>query len=104
MSKPGGQSSSSDYWPARDDDNQPANAEHNPHKWAVGTTFEWEFEFPITTNSAYGPKSASKRKAKKPANPKATPDRARKTESIREAEASAPHARGTTGTDSGTRR
>ena len=24
-----------------------------PHKWAVGTTFEWEFDFPVTTNPAY---------------------------------------------------
>ena len=50
-----------------------------PHKWAVGTTFEWEFEFPITTNPAYQPKPAPKRKTKKPANPKPASARARKT-------------------------
>ena len=33
---------------------------HTPHKWAVGTTFEWEFDFPMTTNPAYQPKPKSK--------------------------------------------
>ena len=31
-----------------------------PHKWAVGTTFEWEFDFPVTTNPAYEAKPAPK--------------------------------------------
>ena len=48
MSKPGGQSSSSDYWPARGDDNQPANAEHNPHTRVIGGTFEFAL---ILTNA-----------------------------------------------------
>ena len=42
-----------------------------PHKWAVGTTFEWGFEFPITTNPFYELNPEPKRKAKTPANPKA---------------------------------
>ena len=50
-----------------------------PHKWAVGTTFEWEFELPITTNPGYGHKSASKRKTRKSSKPKAAPAHARKT-------------------------
>ena len=50
-----------------------------PHKWAVGTTFEWEFDFPVSTNPAYQPKPGSKRKTKKPANPKVAPTAARKT-------------------------
>ena len=78
MSKPGGQSSSSDYWSARDDDNQPANAEHNPHKWAVGTTFEWEFDFPVHPNPAYDHKAEPKRKKKQPAKPAAARTPARK--------------------------
>ena len=49
-----------------------------PHKWAVGTTFEWEFEFPMSTNSAYELKPEPKRKTRKPANPKPAPTRARK--------------------------
>ena len=32
----------------------------HPHKWAVGTTFEWEFDFPVTTNPAYEAKPAPK--------------------------------------------
>ena len=63
-----------------------------PHKWAVGTTFEWEFEFPITTNPAYGPKSASKRKAKKSANPKAAPARAREASKPATVKAAKPKA------------
>ena len=51
----------------------------SPHKWAVGTTFEWEFDFPITTNPAYEAKPAPKRKTKTSANPKAVSSRARKT-------------------------
>ena len=51
----------------------------SPHKWAVGTTFEWEFELPITTNPGYGHKSASKRKTRKSSKPKAAPAHARKT-------------------------
>ena len=36
-------------------------------KWAVGTTFEWEFDFPMPTNPFYEPKP----KTRKPANPHA---------------------------------
>ena len=50
-----------------------------PHKWAVGTTFEWEFDFPITTNPAYEAKPAPKRKTTTSANPKAVSSRDRKT-------------------------
>ena len=50
-----------------------------PHKWAVGTTFEWEFDFPITTNPAYEAKPAPKRKTRTSANPKAVSSRDRKT-------------------------
>ena len=50
-----------------------------PHKWAVGTTFEWEFDFPITTNPAYEAKPAPKRKTRTSANPKAISSRDRKT-------------------------
>ena len=82
---------------------------HPPHKWAVGTTFEWEFEFPMSTNSAYELKPEPKRKTRKRANPKPAPTRARdgssrKAKSIREAEASPPHVRGTAGTSSCTNR
>ena len=38
-----------------------------PHKWAVGTTFEWEFDSPMLTNSAYQPEPEAQRKTKKPA-------------------------------------
>jgi hypothetical protein len=51
----------------------------NPHKWAVGTTFEWEFDFPVTTNPAYEAKPAPKRKTRTSANPKAVSSRDRKT-------------------------
>ena len=51
----------------------------SPHKWAVGTTFEWEFDFPITTNPAYEAKPAPKRKTSTSANPKAVSSRDRKT-------------------------
>ena len=50
-----------------------------PHKWAVGTTFEWEFDFPMRTNPAYEAKPAPKRKARTSANPKAESAPARKT-------------------------
>ena len=50
-----------------------------PHKWAVGTSSEWEFEFPITTNPFYELKSESKCKTKKPTNPKAKSTRAPNT-------------------------
>ena len=50
-----------------------------PHKWAVGTTFEWEFDFPITTNPAYEAKPAPKRKTRTSANPNAVSSRACKT-------------------------
>ena len=50
-----------------------------PHKWAVGTTFEWEFDFPVTTNPAYEAKPAPKRKTRTSANPKAVSSRDRKT-------------------------
>ena len=50
----------------------------NPQKWAVGTTFEWEFDFPMLTNSAYQPQPEPKTKTKKPANPNAAHTRARK--------------------------
>ena len=33
-----------------------------PHKWAVGTTFEWEFDFPVNPNSAYDREPEPKRK------------------------------------------
>lgn len=54
MSKPGGQSSSSDYWSARDDDNQPANAEHNPRTQVIGSTFEFTLVLPKPANSGGG--------------------------------------------------
>ena len=50
-----------------------------PHKWAVGTTFEWEFEFPMPTNPIYGRESEPKPKTKKPAHPKAKSTRAPNT-------------------------
>ena len=86
-----------------------------PHKWAVGTTFEWEFDFPITTNPAYEAKPAPKRKTRTSANPKAVSSRDRKTskpatvqtakpKSILEAKESPPNPGRTTGTSSGTRR
>ena len=50
-----------------------------PHKWAVGTTFEWEFDFPITTNPAYEAKPAPKRKTRTSANPKAASARSPNT-------------------------
>ena len=53
--------------------------QQSPHKWAVGTTFEWEFDFPITTNPAYEAKPAPKRKTRTSANPKAVSSRDRKT-------------------------
>ena len=61
------------------DTNGAASNMQTPHKWAVGTTFEWEFDFPITTNPAYEAKPAPKRKTKTSANPKAVSSRDRKT-------------------------
>ena len=65
---------SSACWPARDNCSQPphipahqtasSRPRSTPHKWAVGTTFEWEFDSPITTNPAYEAKPAPKRKTK----------------------------------------
>ena len=49
------------------------------HKWAVGTTFEWEFDFPVHPNSAYDHEPEPKRKKKKPAKPDAARTPARKT-------------------------
>ena len=49
----------------------PVVGSDTPHKWAVGTTFEWEFEFPMPTNPFYERTSEPKRNNKKPANPKA---------------------------------
>ena len=49
-----------------------------PHKWAVGTTFEWEFDFPVHPNSAYDHEPEPKRKEKKPAKPDAARTPARK--------------------------
>ena len=42
-----------------------------PHKWAVGTTFEWEFTFPMPTNPFYEPKPKTRKtgKAKATRNP-----------------------------------
>ncbi len=45
---------------------------YTPHKWAVGTTFEWEFEFPMPTNPFY----EAEPETNKPANPKAKSTRA----------------------------
>ena len=50
-----------------------------PHKWAVGTSFEWEFEFPMATNPFYELKPEPKGKTKKPAKPKAKSTRAPET-------------------------
>ena len=54
MCKPGGRSSSSDFWPA-DDDDQPANAEHNPH--ARGWTLK---DFDNRRGWIYGPQLVMK--------------------------------------------
>ena len=67
-------------------------AEADPHKWAVGTTFEWEFEFPITTNPAYEPEPASTRKTAKTANPKPTPTHARKASKAAPVQTTKPEA------------
>ena len=45
----------------------------SPHKWAVGTTFEWEFDFPVHPNPAYNRPPEPKRKKKQPAEPAAAP-------------------------------
>ena len=95
MSKPGGQSSSSDYWPARDDDNQPANAEHNPHTRAIGGTFEFTFILPKPANS--GGRRPKPRQAAKPSRkanagtakstgPKLTEEQKRELRRVRAAE------------------
>ena len=44
-----------------------------PHKWAVGTTFEREFDFPVNPNPAYNRPPKPKRKKKQPAKPAAEP-------------------------------
>ena len=49
-----------------------------PHKWAVGTTFEWEFDFPVHPNSAYDHEPEPKRTKKQPATPAAARAPARK--------------------------
>ena len=36
-----------------------------PHKWAVGTTFEWEFDFLMKVNPLYAPKQEPESKTKK---------------------------------------
>ena len=67
-----------------------------PHKWAVGTTFEWEFDFPMTTNPFYPPKPEPKpktsktaaartpaRKALKPATTTAKPKTSKKPKRVR---------------------
>ena len=70
-----------------------------PHKWAVGTTFEWEFDFPMTTNPFYAPKPEPKpktrknsktaaartpaRKASKPATTTAKPKTSKKPKRVR---------------------
>ena len=36
-----------------------------PHKWVVGSTFEWEFDLPMPVNAAYQRKPEPKPKAKK---------------------------------------
>ena len=50
-----------------------------PHKWAVGTSFEWEFEFPMAPTRFYELKPEPKGKTKKPAKPKAKSTRAPET-------------------------
>ena len=49
-----------------------------PHKWAVGTTFEWEFDFPVHPNPAYNRPPEPKRKKKQPAKPAAARTQTRK--------------------------
>ena len=67
----------SELRPDRDTRTQPL--QHiGPHKWAVGTTFEWEFDFPVHPNSAYDHEPEPKRKKKKPAKPDAARTPARK--------------------------
>ena len=73
-------------------------------------TFEWEFDFPMTTNPFYEPKPKTRKTSKAKANAQSGPqstksrDRRRKAEDIQEAKASTSHPRGTAGTNSGTRR
>ena len=49
-----------------------------PHKWAVGTTFEWEFDFPVHPNPAYDHEPEPKGKKRQPAKPPAPRTPARK--------------------------
>ena len=63
-----------------------------PHKWAVGTSFEWEFEFPMTTNLFYELKPEPKRKTRKPANPKPKSTRATETSKPAAGQATKPKA------------
>jgi hypothetical protein len=50
-----------------------------PHKWVVGSTFEWEFELPMPTNSAYQPKA--QRKVRKIGNSKSAATRTTRSKS-----------------------
>ena len=50
----------------------------HPPTWAVGTTFEWEFDFPVHPNPAYDHEPEPKRTKKQPATPAAARAPARK--------------------------
>ena len=63
-----------------------------PHTWAVGSTFEYEFEFPVITHRLYG--SAKPDPSKKPA----TYSTSRPAEIKRAPEPKIPAARKTKGT------
>ena len=67
MSKPDGQSSSSDSWPTRDVDNHPANAEHNPHTRTIGSTLHHVFVLPMPANAG-NTKSPTRKVSKRTAN------------------------------------
>ena len=54
--------------------------------------FEWEFEFPMTTNPFYELKPEPKRKTRKPANPKPKSTRAPKTSKPAAAQTTKPRA------------
>ena len=56
----------------------PQSPVHSPHKWAVGTKFEWEFTFPMPTNPFYEPKPDAKPTTRKTGKAKATRNPARK--------------------------
>ena len=60
----------------------------SPHKWAVDTTFEWEFDFPMVTNHAFLPKSNNKKRA----NPNAASTLPRKTSKTATAQTAKPKA------------